>query len=484
MMKQLTRRSALKGIAAGALTLTFTGVVSADDETQYVTTTQGNRVADRVADAGFEVVNELADGDVLIVSGSEDSVDALEEVRGIQEVARNSFFGLEGPEKEEDEFELPAIWENQWDKHVTGVKDAHETATGAGATVAILDTGIDPDHPDLAGNVNEELSELFSSGNPIEDDDNPWDSNGHGTHVAGTVAATGDAGVIGTAPDAELVSLKVFWLEDPEGHENEDEPFLTTTTADILAAIDATADIDADAANMSLGTPPLPPEYNRFGIRVAYERVIQHATRQGTVVVASAGNSAANLQQGGYFTTPNSTAGAMSVSATAPNDELAYFSNYGTNEIDVGAPGGTYETPLKTLYGIREWYDAGQPTLRSDHPLEEGDDGELWLDEDGNIVFDREEADEIIEFTSPAWPYPFNLVFSTVPGSYAWFAGTSMAAPQVSGLAALVRELEPDANANKVERAIKRGADLAQGESDPELGAGRINAEDTVERLD
>lgn len=482
----VSRRSVLKGIGAASVSLAFTGYASAEGgDSQFIVIGGGRGVTNRIENAGFEIRRELAGGDVLHVVGSEDSRGELEAVPGVQTVARNATFELEGPEIEQEleteAFEAPALWENQWDKHVTDVEDAHEMATGEGTTVAILDTGIDPNHPDLAANVDEESSALFSSGNPL--DPHPWDIDGHGTHVAGTVAGAG-AGVVGTAPDATLVSLKVFWLEDPDGHEDADEPFQTTTSADILAAIDRAAAIGADAANLSLGTAPLPPQVNGEGIRVAYERVIQHATRQGTVVVASAGNSAANLQQGGFFTVPNSTAGAISVSATTPNDKLSYFSNYGTNEIDAGAPGGVYETQLKTLYGIREWVLAGQPAMRSAHPLSEGDEGELWLDEDGAIVFDPTQADEVIEFTSPAWPYPFNLVFSTYPaGGYAWLAGTSMAAPQIAGLVALVRELDPNANVNQVERAIKHGADLVRGESDPELGAGRINASDTVDRV-
>ncbi|WP_343195723.1 S8 family serine peptidase [Halovivax sp.] len=277
------------------------------------------------------------------------------------------------------------------------------------------------------------MSALFSSGDPI--DDHPWDEHYHGTHVAGTAAATGDVGVIGTAPDAELVSLKVFWFEEIDG-----EVVLTTTTADILAAITAAAAIDADAANMSLGTPPLDPQLNAAGIRVAYERVIQYASREGTAVVASAGNSDANLQQGGYFTVPNSTAGALSVSATGPNDERVFYSNYGTNEIDVGAPGGGYETLEKTL---------------------------------------EEDPAEV------AWPYPLNLVLSTIPGGeYAWLAGTSMAAPQVAGTVALVRELAPDANARQVEQAVKAGCEGVDGQSDSDTGAGRINAKNACERVD
>lgn len=85
------------------------------------------------------------------------------------------------------------------------------------------------------------------------------------------------------------------------------------------------------------------------------------------------------------------------------------------------------------------------------------------------------------------WPFPTNLVFNAVMAdadgdsllefpSYAWFAGTSMAAPQVTGAAALVREMAPNANANQVEQAIEQGADLVRGKSDSELGAGRLNA--------
>ncbi|WP_455429879.1 S8 family serine peptidase [Natronococcus zhouii] len=134
---------------------------------------------------------------------------------------------------------------------------------------------------------------------------------------------------------------------------------------------------------------------------------------------------------------------------------MSYYSNYGTSDIDVGAPGGDYETQEKTF---------------------------------------TEDFDEV------ARPWPLNAIFSTVPGedslsdpyvnttidgdAYGWLMGTSMAAPQVAGLAALVRELEPDFSARYVENAIKRGAEGGDGQSDDELGAGRTNALDVVESLD
>lgn len=246
--------------------------------------------------------------------------------------------------------------------------------------------------------------------------------------------------------------MKVFWFEEIEDEDGEEEEVLVTTLDTILRALDYAAEIGADAANMSLGSViPLPPQARAEGVHVAYQSVAQYAIRQGTVSVASAGNHSANLQ-GGEFVLPTSVPGTLSVSATGPEDELAYYSNYGTNEIDVGAPGGGYETAGKTF------------------------------------TTDPDEVER---------PWPHNAVFSTLPEvglipdpyvdttidgeAYGWLMGTSMAAPQVTGLVGLVRELTPEMNPNQIEQAIKYGADLVTGQNDPDLGAGRINAMDTVE---
>ena len=234
-----------------------------------------------------------------------------------------------------------------------------------------------------------------------------------------------------------------WWIKVGTDEDPVDERWApTTTTADILTAIDYAASEGYDAANLSLGTPPLPPQVNSAPIVKGYRKVIQSAVSRGTLVAASAGNADTDLQRGGTFTLPNSVEGAMSISATGPNDKRAFYSNFGTNEIDVGAPGGGYETLEKTL------------------------------------------ATEGVE-----WPLPFNLVYSTLSprvegAAYGWKAGTSMAAPQVAGLAALVRELDPNASARKVESEIKLGAEGSAGRSSPDLGAGRINALNTVERVD
>ena len=444
----LTRRQILRASVAGGASLTFAGYASADDGSQQYLVRVGDGAAERrIRRRGFSVERRLADGAVLVVTGEADASDDLAGIEDVSDAVSDFQFDLEEPELvAEADFDLdgdddgkgggngggggndsdgdtedgPALFDYQWDKQVTQVTAAHELATGGGRRVAVIDTGVDDSHPDLE--VDVDASAAIIDGDVSS---HTGDVGYHGTHVAGIAAATGAVGVIGTAPDAEVISIRVF---PEEG---------LATFSDVLTAMEYAASAGADAANMSLGTPPIPPAANAAQYRRIMEPVAQLVTARGTLLVGSAGNSDADLQKGGYFTLPNSLAGVTSVSATAPNDRLAFYSNYGTNEIDVGAPGGGYETLEKSL---------------------------------------EEDPDEV------AWPYPTNLVLSTIPGGgYGYLAGTSMAAPQVSGTAVAVRELDPDATANRVERVIEAGADLVDGSGDAELGAGRLNVADAFD---
>lgn len=426
MMKRhtTTRRRLLAGIAGTGLTIGTIGVGSARSTETYVVT---GGSTNRIERAGFSVTRELAGGAVRIVSGPTDAAGELDAVGGVRGVTPNFEVGLTEPVREARTTEDAAFTDLQWDKKITDTFEAHDYATGDGTRIVVADTGVDGTHPDLAGNFNEDLSVSFTDGG--EESPHIGDSGTHGTHVAGTAAATGAVGVTGTAPDAELVSVRVLGPD-------------SSTFADVLAGADYAAEIDADAANFSLGAGPFPPKANGDGLRVAVQKVMQDVVRRGTLLTVSAGNAETNLQQGGRFYLPGTVQGVMTVSATAPNDELAFYSNYGTNEIEIGAPGGGYETLEKTLAAGTEW------------------------------------------------PYPTNLVFSTIPvedagdfGPYGYKAGTSMASPQVAGLVGLVRELDPDTNANRVESAIAHGAEGARGRSSSELGAGRIDVLNTVERV-
>lgn len=414
--KQRNRRTFLKGVAATGIGLAAMSPASADDEVQYIVTGGNPRQLER---EGFTVAHEITGANVYLVYGPAD--DDPSNVRGVEDAVRDFEYDLNRPEdlpeQENEEFDDPA--DRQWDKMVTDTFEAHEYATGAGTRVGILDTGVDHDHPDL-GNVDTGLSRTFTN---WEESDHTGDARSHGTHVAGIAGATGDGGLVGTAPDTDLVSLRVF---GETGGANVGDSFLS---------LDYAADLGLDAVNMSIGSAPQPPENNQAGFRIARQRVVRSVINRGTTVVTSAGNADTNLQQGGWTSLWGSLPQATSVSSTGPNDERSYFSNYGANEIAVGAPGGRYETLEKTL-------------------------------------------DDDVE-----WPYPTNEVWSAEPGGgYRYAAGTSMAAPQVAGLVGLVRELDPGANPNQVENVIERGAE-GSGRGDPDTGAGRINALDTVESL-
>lgn len=439
-----SRRSLLKGIGTIGTTLAFAGFASASNGQVRYLAAADRDAAVRVEAAGFEILAELADGDVLLVAGPENSIADLEAVDGVSMALRDFQVELELPMAENvipERATVPtdsdAVYDEiLWDKRIQQVREAHEHATGDGRTIAIIDTGIDHTHPDLDVDVGRSTS--IVGGQP---DDHTGDVHFHGTHVAGIAAGTGSVGLRGTAPDATLVSIRVFG------------DVLFATLGDILAAVDYARNIGADVANLSLGVVQV-PQANAAQYRRLVEPVANGVTGDGTMLVGAAGNADLDLQRGGWLALYAGIAGTLGISATSPNDTKAFYSNYGTNMIDVGAPGGGYNTKERTL------------------------------------TQDSDEAER---------PWPLNGVFSAVPDTglvpspyvdttidgepYAWLLGTSMAAPQVTGLAALVRELDERASARQIENAIKHGAEGASGRSDPVLGAGRVNALNTVERV-
>ena len=511
-MPSLSRRALLKGVAGSTVALGAMGTASADDgRDQFVVTAGGNGVRRRLERAGGEVVASIADDSVHLVLAESQS--ELEGVGGVQSVEPNEGYRLLGPAETGTAASTDdALADEQWDKHddTTGAFEAHDAATGAGRQVAIIDTGIEDDHPDV--NATMSAGKLFRSDGASSSDGSPTvpgakkvevrlppsgdtiapytylgepqtemrraadDVDSHGTHCAGiaTGSNAGTTGIAGMAPDAKAVPLRVFYWKalsgypyDEDGDGEEESVTVTTlwtTDFDILSAIDYAGEMGADAANMSLGGGVVKGSAHKSGDHVAYQTVVQQAVKRGTVVTASAGNASSNLQQGGYYTLPNSVPGAMSVTATGPTNELAFYSNFGTSDIDVGAPGGGYETLEKTLCAD---YD--------------GDgDGEYQVgeDEDGNPVYEPCEL--------PEWPYPTNLVLSSVPADlndgkqYDFYAGTSMAAPQVAGLVALVREVAPGLSAKKAQNVIERTARFSNGKSSPTIGAGVVYAPDAV----
>lgn len=195
--------------------------------------------------------------------------------------------------------------------------------TGDGVSVAVLDTGIDLDHPDLMGNIASGLGKnCITSGNSPDDD------NGHGTHVAGTVAAAANTtGVVGVAPDVGLVPVKVLGSSGSGSY------------GALICGIDhITARAGSiDVANMSLGADDDPGHCDDGSLREA----ICKSTDAGIVYVVAAGNNDTNASK---RAPANYGDDVITVSALDDDDGLpgddrfASFSNYGS-AVDLIAPG-------------------------------------------------------------------------------------------------------------------------------------------------
>ena len=185
---------------------------------------------------------------------------------------------------------------------------AWDTTEGAGVKVAIIDTGIDLNHPDLAGKVDGGYSAITKTEKP----EDYQDDNGHGTHVSGTIAALRDnKGVVGVAPKARLYAVKVL---DADGSGN---------LSDVIDGIVWAAKNGMQVANMSLGAP---------SDSDAMHRAVKFAKGSGLVIVAAAGNS------GGSVGFPGQYPEVITVSASDSNDKIASFSSRGP-QVKFIAPG-------------------------------------------------------------------------------------------------------------------------------------------------
>jgi subtilisin family serine protease len=319
----------------------------------------------------------------------------------------------------------------QWGHNYVGAQESWaEGYRGQGVRVAVLDGGMDLDHPDLAPNLNLALSQDFTGEGLQYGLPNTFS---HASHVAGTIAAADNAfGTIGVAPDAELVAVKV--LSDAG----------SGSFANIIAGVYYAASVDADVMNLSLGTI-IPRSIDADAISalaVATSRAVLWAKQQGTLVVVSGGNAAADLDGDGdnvrFLTGMPGTTGISALTplnwASNPGQSLvpAGYTNYGTSMIDFSAPGGSVDYP-------------------------------------GN------EGCVVAGLARPCWV--FDLVFSTGNGGWYWSAGTSMAAPHAAGVAALIiSENGGDMDPAAVEREMRRRAEQMAKGRDDFFGHGLVNS--------
>ncbi|MBC1241881.1 S8 family peptidase [Nostoc sp. 2RC] len=200
-------------------------------------------------------------------------------------------------------------YSKQWNLHKIGIEGAWSQTKGSGVTVAVIDTGITK--------VRDLYETKFVKGYDfVNDREKADDDNGHGTHVAGTIAqATNNKyGVAGIAYEASLMPLKVL------------SAYGGGTVADIAEAIKFAADKGADVINMSLGGG---------GESKLMKEAIEYAHRKGVVIIAAAGNESAN---GASY--PARYPHVIGVSAIGPDGEKAPYSNFGAG-VDISAPGGS-----------------------------------------------------------------------------------------------------------------------------------------------
>lgn len=297
---------------------------------------------------------------------------------------------------------------------------------------------------DLAANFDVASSRSFVPGFAFNQDVGTfW----HGTHVAGIVAAADNTiGIVGISPEATLIGVKVL-------HRGSGSFGAIISGVLYAATPQAEGGAGADIINMSLGATFAKNDTGAGPLVAALNKAINYADRHGVLVVSSAGNDAADLDHNGnLIKVPAQSGSGIAISATAPVgfakgatnfSRLASYSNYGVSAVHVAAPGG----------------DAAYP----------GNDFCTRFTASGAAV------------TRPCWV--FDLVLSSVRGSgasttsYAWAAGTSMAAPAASAVAAIIKQANPSISLGALKSALAQSADdVGKPGADAATGHGFVNA--------
>ncbi len=211
--------------------------------------------------------------------------------------------------------------------------EAWDITTGSSdVIIAVIDSGVDYNYPDLAANVWTNPGEIPGDGQDndgnghvddvmgwdfVDNDNDPMDSDDHGTHVAGTIAAVGNnsVGITGVCWAAKIMALRFL------------DAFGVGTTDKAISAIEYANDKGAHIINNSWGGP---------GESLFLKDAIDASA---AVVVCAAGNTGTNNDSTPFYPASFSSANIVAVAATDQNDELAWFSNYGITSVDVAAPG-------------------------------------------------------------------------------------------------------------------------------------------------
>jgi len=334
----------------------------------------------------------------------------------------------------------------EWDDRIIKASPGQLYAVnqGAGATIGVMDTGIDLNHPDIAPNLDVGLSCSFiTSANPNADPAEVangdcsnkaavQDLDGHGTHTASEAASPiNGIGTAGVAPEATIVALKAG---------NANGYFFTQEVTDAMIYA---GDRHLDVVNMSFFADPwlfnCKNDADQRAIVTAISRASRYAQQHGVVMVAAQGNEAIDLAHpvtdtispdfppGSELTRdvgnncvvlPNELPGVVGVTAIGPSGELSFYSSYGAGVTDVTAPGGSSGQAPNPFGRVLAAYSSTGPPV-------------------GLPGRDVQDANDAV---------------------YAWLQGTSMASPHAAGVAALIRAAHPNMPPGAVQAALQNTA--------------------------
>ncbi len=374
---------------------------------------------------GIKVLKEYSNlgskdnGSYLLISGNT-STEAL-----ISELQKDPNVESASPNYRRVMSEIPndTYFGDLWGLHQTNDSDidapeAWDTETGSSnVVVAVFDTGVDYTHEDLSANMwinsaevngiigadddgNGYVDDVYGydvAGNHDGDDDpDPMDIMGHGTHVSGTIGARGNngKGITGVNWNVKIMALKVF------------RPDMGAYTSDILDAIDYVLEMKN---NHSVNIVAVNASYGGGGGNQgdSMDIAIQSLGDAGIIFAAAAGNGGSDHVGDNNDATPHypssySATNIIAVAATDPNDDLASFSNYGASSVDIAAPGTnilstlpSFAMPDNTIFsddvesGVGNWTTSGTNNTWAITEEEANSATHAWSDsKDGNYTND------------------------------------------------------------------------------------------------
>jgi len=349
------------------------------------------------------------------------AIEELEEIEGVLCAEPNYYFSGQTLNNV-DTSDLYYLNGAQWALNGTygiNAAEAWEITKGSEEVkVAVIDTGIDSDHPDLIDNIG-------AGYNFVNNTSNTDDIDGHGTLVAGIIAAnSNNIGITGVSPNITLVPYKIADTQD------------SWAVSNVISAIIAATDNDISIINFSAKCP---------------ESIILYKTVKNYtgLVVCPSGNSHVDINPNvsNKFLANSDLENVITVGAINSDGNISSYSGYGLEAVDIFAPGGragTKDNPLSVLNGILSTF-----------PLSTcGQTSDICVDNYYNVHYE----------------YGYHIV-----------SGTSEAAPHVTGVAALILSEYPEMTATQIKTAILAGVDKDDRLTDKCVSGGRLNARKALE---